>query len=479
MAGATAGLRAALPVLSALLLSAGPASAHGGLWRAEQIRVDPGDPGHVVVRSDSWGIVETRDGGKTWGWTCDEPALESSLTLQRRPFAVAPGGNVLVGSGFDGLMLAKGSLCGFEAVTFTSTAGACGTGSCVPYDVFSDSSHGAVLALTAGLGSGSMYVNVLWRSTDGGTTWTTQGASLPSDVFGSGVNVAPSDPRTIYAGAATITAPPDYLLFASHDGGSTWQRTPLPFQAAIGDFPAVVRIHGVHPTDPNLVVVWLDHDSGDRTVKAPDRLFVSTDGGASLREVFQGTSDLPGFTFSADGTAAFLGATDDGLQRATVADLRSTAPTPFVRVNDTPAWGVALQGDAILVGRNDYGAPDADLMSLGLSRDDGRTFTPYLRICDVMPASCPSGTPAGDTCPGLFYGPLNFQVDMQSQRCSVADSGADGGRPPAARTEPSCACSVGRSPVSSAGAIAATLCKMILARLRRRPRRGRSAEKSS
>lgn len=455
--------------LAVQALVSAQAHAHGGLWRAEQIRVEPTDSTHILVRSDSWGIVETRDGGKTWGWTCAEIALESSLNLTRRPFAVAPGGNVLLGSGFDGLMLAKGSLCGFDPIAFFLTPGICGN-SCFPIDVFSDAPRNALIVVTAGAvplpdgGQGSAYLTLVWKSLDGGSTWTQQGTPLPSDVVGASVQVSPSDPLTLYVGATTVTSPPQFLLFSSHDGGGTWQRTPLPFQYQLGDFPAVVRIHGVHPTDPNTVFVWLDHDSGDRTVKAPDSSFVSTDGGATVRDIFDGVNDLPGFVFSPDGSDVFLGATDDGLLRAAISDVKAGVTAPFQTVNAGSTWGLAWLGDSLLAGREDYVGAVGGLMSLGLSHDKGATFERFMGICDVKLADCPSGSPANDQCPGLFYGYQNFQFDMQA-RCGAGDAGAH-----TKRSDSGCGCSVGLRGPGLGQYLAALWMSAVLARLRRRRR---------
>lgn len=446
------------PALAALL-AAPPALAHGGRFRADQVRVDPTDAAHIVVRSDVWGLVETRDGGTTWEWTCAEVAAQSSITLQRRPFTVAPGGNVLIGSGFDGLMVARGSLCAMAPVPQLAAAGACGSGSCVPYDVFVDMPRSRVVAVTSSLEPGLTYVNRLWSSPDGGTSWSTLGVPPPADIFVGSARVAPSDPLTIYAGGVTLAVPPEFLLLRSHDGGATWERVALPVQARAGDFPTVVRIHAVHPSDAGVVFIWLDRDSGDRTVPAPDRLFVSTDGGVTIRGILDGSDDLPGLEFSSDGNRVFVGATGDGLVRASMADVRAAAGTPFQQVNAGPTWGLAALGTGLLAGRDDYRATPPR-MSLGISHDEGVTFDPVLGICDVKLAQCPSGSPGYDRCSGLFYrDPTveidltpSFESDQQAARCAP-DGSPDGST--GAGDEPvgkgGCACRAGTRSTGEGG----------------------------
>ncbi len=63
----------------------------------------------------------------------------------------------------------------------------------------------------------------LWKSTDGGDTWTdiTRNAGLPRGVLGRiGIAVSPADGRRVYA----VIEAEDGALFRSDDGGSTWQR---------------------------------------------------------------------------------------------------------------------------------------------------------------------------------------------------------------------------------------------------------------
>jgi photosystem II stability/assembly factor-like uncharacterized protein len=63
----------------------------------------------------------------------------------------------------------------------------------------------------------------LWKSTDGGDTWTdiSRAPGLPRGVLGRiGIAVSPADSQRVYA----IVEADDGALFRSDDGGSTWQR---------------------------------------------------------------------------------------------------------------------------------------------------------------------------------------------------------------------------------------------------------------
>jgi photosystem II stability/assembly factor-like uncharacterized protein len=63
----------------------------------------------------------------------------------------------------------------------------------------------------------------LWKSSDGGDTWTdiTRNAGLPRGTLGRiGVAVSPADGRRVYA----VIEAEDGALFRSDDGGATWQR---------------------------------------------------------------------------------------------------------------------------------------------------------------------------------------------------------------------------------------------------------------
>jgi photosystem II stability/assembly factor-like uncharacterized protein len=175
----------------------------GGIWRSEdagrtwkniglkdsrhiiRIVVHPRDPntvwlavmGHLFGPSNERGVYKTIDGGKTW---------KRSLFLNDQ-------------TGCSDLVMEPGNPTVFYAGMWRALR--------TPYSMES-----------GGDGSG------LWKSMDGGETWTNISAKkgLPKGVWGIvGVAVAASNPDKIYA----IIENKDGGLFMSNDGGETWTLT--------------------------------------------------------------------------------------------------------------------------------------------------------------------------------------------------------------------------------------------------------------
>ena len=114
-------------------------------------------------------------------------------------------------------------------------------------------------AAFSGPGSG------LFKSTDGGNTWTQLSGGLPTAADGVGrfgIGIAPSDANRIYV---TVTAGQKSGLYRSNDGGASWSRTTNDNRVygRGDDFAAVT----VDPRDPNTVysmnvVAWKSTDAG-------------------------------------------------------------------------------------------------------------------------------------------------------------------------------------------------------------------------
>jgi hypothetical protein len=152
-----------------------------------------------------------------------------------------------------------------------------------------------------GTGSG------LWRSTDGGTTWTALAGGLPASSTRPGrigVVVAPSSPSTVY----TIFSKTDFSLdgvFRSTDSGTTWTRqTVTSLTSIIGAQCYWAGRMFVHPTNPN--DLWVDGVN----------LAHSTNGGASFTSVSGLHADQHAQWFSPANPAVILKGNDGGLYRS-------------------------------------------------------------------------------------------------------------------------------------------------------------------
>jgi photosystem II stability/assembly factor-like uncharacterized protein len=149
----------------------------------------------------------------------------------------------------------------------------------------------------------------LWRSTDGGTTWTRLAGGLPASTTEPsriGVAIAASSPSTVYT---TFYRKADNALdglFRSTDGGTTWTR-----QAATG-LTGIIGSQGfwsgrlfVHPRNPS--EVWVDGVGLAR----------STNGGASFTSIAGLHADHHAQWFSPANPAVILKGNDGGLYRST------------------------------------------------------------------------------------------------------------------------------------------------------------------
>ncbi len=107
----------------------------------------------------------------------------------------------------------------------------------------------------------------IYKSTDGGDTWTKLGGGLPNQLFGrSNVAIPVANPNRVYA---LIEAKPGSGLYRSEDSGATWSL--VNGSANIITRPFYYTTLGVDPNNPDVVYV------GD------EGWFKSTDAGATFR----------------------------------------------------------------------------------------------------------------------------------------------------------------------------------------------------
>ncbi len=149
-----------------------------------RVRVHPRNPdlvyvaalGHVFGPNEQRGVFRSRDGGKTWEKVLDRGPNAGAIDL-----ILDPSNPRILYAGFWEV----------HRKPWTLESGGPGSG--------------------------------LWKSTDGGDTWTdlTRNAGLPRGLWGKvGVTVSPANPERVWA----IVEAEEGGVFRSEDGGKTWAR---------------------------------------------------------------------------------------------------------------------------------------------------------------------------------------------------------------------------------------------------------------
>lgn len=270
------------------------------------------NPGGGSVTQPGDGVWRTSDGGATWQHLGLDQTVETGRIVvdPKNPnnLFVAAMGNLFSHSIDRGVYRSQDAGATWTKVLFVSDAvGAIDLAidPVTPTRIFAatwERLRTPAARLYAGPGSG------LWRSTDGGTTWTALAGGLPASSTQPsriGVVVAPSSPNTVYAIYSKTDNSLDGL-FRSTDGGTTWTRQSVTGLASIigaqGFWSGRLFVHPTNPSD-----LWVDGVG----------LAHSTNGGASFTAVSGLHADQHTQWFSPANPAVILKGNDGGLYRST------------------------------------------------------------------------------------------------------------------------------------------------------------------
>jgi uncharacterized protein (TIGR03437 family) len=172
----------------------------------------------------------------------------------------------------------------------------------------------------------------VWKTTDGGTTWTPLTDNQPTLAIGS-LALDPSNPDIIYAGTGEETfspsSPPSYGgsfygmgVLKSSDRGATWTLYKGPFAGPFGptfyDGGARIGALAVSPSNGNVLLAAADLNN-----PAKSGIYRSTDGGATWTLVLGGASGTEVFFVPGNGNMAYAalgsptGNSKNGIYRST------------------------------------------------------------------------------------------------------------------------------------------------------------------
>lgn len=406
----------AVAAITSVLSLAPSARADGGFPRANDIFFEPGDPSHILIRSDYWGLFRTTDGGQSWQYACSELYGGSSKSGTRVSLAYLPGGRILVPSSSARAIRMTDDYCNWSD-------NASLTGHFIGDVVMNGTT---VVAVTSD-NTDSGISTSLWSSSDNGSTWAPTGAALPGGFFAKSIRVAPSDPQRIYVGGTSVGST-SAVVAQSTNGGTSWTTTT--FAPSSGSFS--VRIRAVGPTRPDVVFAWIDNDDPAQ----PDSIWGTGDAGVTWTNVYTSQApatasvkDLPGLALSPDGTEIRIAGQYDGLLGATVDAALSQGPSAFQKVFDGQVWGLTWTADALYAGNNNFTGEGIPAFTLGKSTDGGKTFSPLMSICSLELATCGSSSSLESTCHPVWDAPGGLKPDFVTiDRCTApADAAADAG----------------------------------------------------
>jgi hypothetical protein len=226
------------------------------------------------------------------------------------------------------------------------------------------------------------YESNLWETGDEGQSWTRLNpVTMDKALLGETVDVAPSDDQRIYVSMLENAGMDNRVgkLLVSRDHGKTYETLVVPLEGS----EKAPFIAAVHPTNPDKIYIRTSN-----ATDKPSRLLLSEDAGKTYRTLFTGNGPLMGIAFNADHSKIWVGGPLDGLHVA------STTDFVFTKKIGISIQCLSFQTDGLWACSNEAGG-----FVSGVSKDEGATFEPKLRLCGIRGTlACPPASRTNYEC---------------------------------------------------------------------------------
>jgi len=343
---------AAAGVVAAAIAVAVPtlAQANGAFPDAQSILTPVDRPAQIMLVTN-FGVIMSTNAGATWLWSCETEGNAFGMLYQLSPlpsmrlFTVAD----------QGLAFSDNATCTWV------TAGGALVGQSVIDAYVDPGTADHVLAI----GVASTIYSV-YESRVGGMSFAPALFTAPASHTINSVEIARSDPMTIYLAMTSPTTAP--LLARSRDGGAHFDIKNL--EPSLGK--GLLRIIAIDPEDPERVLLRFN-GANEQSIA------LTTDGGATATTPLVVNGNFTSFVRLPSGTLLVGGMVDfavvPGLYRS------RDRGASFVRLPTPPSIRALSQRDGVV-----YAATDnfSDGYALGTSADEGDSWHALLRYDQVL-----------------------------------------------------------------------------------------------
>lgn len=220
--------------------------------RIAGVAVDPTNSNTIYVAAAGGGVWKTTNGGSNW-----TPLTDNQATLSMGAIAVAPSNPNIIYAGTGEANNSVDSNFG-QGILVSTDAGKSWT---LENDggIFKDSNVARIVIdplnpEIAYVALDSPYAeNGIWKTTDGGSTWTNTTISITNDQPYSDLAIDPANPEILYAAIGGVSGSTFSGVYKSLDGGSTWSiLTGVPN----GDSDGRIML-AISQSDPNTLYVTI------------------------------------------------------------------------------------------------------------------------------------------------------------------------------------------------------------------------------